>query len=101
MSNPQYEEGYTKLANEILEALCHLRINGEARQVLDAILRKTYGWNKKEDAISLSQFVLLTGLKKVTVCKAIYRLISMNLITQKGNDVAKICLLYTSDAADE
>lgn len=87
MANPQKENGYTAIANELFEALCRIRVNGEARQVLDVVFRKTYGFNKKEDRIALSQFVDITGLKKQTVCKALNKLKYMNLIvvTQKGN----------------
>ena len=60
MANPQKENGYTAIANEIMEALCRHRIPGEDRQVLDVIFRKTYGFNKIEDYISLSQFVDMT-----------------------------------------
>jgi len=77
--------GYVKITNESMEALAKIRIPGQARQVLDFILRKTYGWNKKTDMISLSQFVAGTGLSKVAVCKAINKLLKMNLITKKGN----------------
>ncbi len=85
--SPQIENGHTDIANEIMEALAKIRIPGEARQVMDFIIRKTYGWHKKEDRIPLSQFVSGTGLTKITICKALKKLISMNLIiTQKGND---------------
>lgn len=47
MANPQCENGFTKIANELMEALAKIRIPGEARQVLDVIFRQTYGWNKK------------------------------------------------------
>lgn len=90
MANPQKENGYTPIANEILDALCRIRISGEARQVLDVILRKTYGFNKKEDRIALSQLCLGTGLKKSTICKAITKLIVMNLVTKKGNDTGSL-----------
>jgi len=89
MASPQIEEGYTKIANELLEALAKIRIPGEARQVLDVVLRKTYGFNKKSDAIALSQFVGFTGLTKVAVCKAIKKLLQIEVITQKGNAIAK------------
>jgi len=88
MASPQKENGYTAIANELLEALAMIRIPGEARQLLDVILRKTYGFNKSEDAISLSQFVLKTGLKKNAVCKGLNKLKKLNLITQKVNDIA-------------
>jgi phage replication O-like protein O len=86
--NPQKENGYTAIANEIMEALARIRISGEARQVLDVILQKTYGFNKKEDVIALSQFCAKTGLKKPIVCRAINKLEEMKLIIKKDNDIA-------------
>ena len=68
-----------------MDELAKIRIPGQARQVLDFIIRKTYGWNKKKDVISLSQFVAGTGLSKISVCKGINKLLSMDLITKKGN----------------
>ena len=82
---PQLEDGYVRIANELLEALAHTRIPGEARQVFDCIVRKTYGWGKKTDTISLSQFCVSTGLKKPTIIRAIKKLLSMNLIIKKDN----------------
>src|SRR5690606_13025187 len=90
MANTQLENGYTPIANEILDALIRLRVPGEARQVLDVVIRKTYGYHKSTDRISLSRFSLLTGLKKTTVCKALAKLQQMNLITKKGNDGATL-----------
>ena len=81
---PQTEDGFTRIANELMDALARTRIPGEARQVLDAIIRKTYGWRKTSDDISLSQFMLITGLSKPTICKAIKKLISMNIIVKRG-----------------
>lgn len=83
MANPQLENGYTAIANEILDALCRIRVPGEATQVLMAILRKTYGFKRKEDEIALSQICTITKLKKPTVCRAINTLEKMNLIGKK------------------
>ena len=86
MTSPQLENGYTKIANEILEALAKIRISGEARQMLDVIIRKTYGFNKKIEAIPTSKFVELTGLSPMAIYKARKKLLELNLITisQKG-----------------
>lgn len=86
MKNPQTENGYTRIANELMEALARIRVSGEARQCLDVILRKTYGFNKKSDFISLSQFSLYTGLPRITCAKNVKKLILLNLVTvtQKG-----------------
>lgn len=87
MANPQPNK-FTRISNELLEALAKIRIPGEARQVLDVLFRKIYGFHKKSDTVAISQFMLATGLKKVAVCKAIKKLIDLNLITKKGNRVA-------------
>lgn len=89
MASPQKENGYTPIANEIMEALARIRINGEAMQVLLVILRKTYGFQKKEDAISLSQFTELTGLKRQTVYKGVQKLLRLKIVTQKGSTFTK------------
>ena len=83
---PQKEKGYTPIANEIMDALCKTRIAGEQRQILDCIFRKTYGWNKKEDRISLSQFMDATKIGKTHIIRAINGLLEKNMITKKGND---------------
>ena len=85
MGNPQIEDGFTRIANELLEALCGVRIPGECRQIFDFIIRKTYGFNKKEDCIPLSQFVKATGKKKSNVIRSINTLIEMNLIAKRYN----------------
>ena len=90
MANPQKENGYTAIANEILEALARIRISGEARQALDAILRKTYGYNKKEDRVALSQLCLLTSLKKQVVCRSLNKLVSMNLVIKKDTNLGNV-----------
>jgi len=79
MANPQPDE-FTKVSNELLDALCKTRISGEARQVLDVIFRKTYGFNKVKDAISFSQFGVLTGMPKPTCLRGIKKLETMNII---------------------
>lgn len=92
MASPQVEAGYVRIATEIQDAFCRTRIPGEERQILDVIIRKTYGWNKCEDAISLSQFVEMTGINKPCVIRAIQGLLSKKIISviQKDNEPAKI-----------
>ena len=88
--SPQIENGYTQIANELMDAIIRIRIPGEARQCLDFIIRKTYGWHKKSDAISLSQFVSATGLSKAHICRMLNKLVMMNLITKKGKTITQL-----------
>lgn len=87
MANPQAENGHIDIANEIVEALAKTRLSGEEMQILWIILRKTYGWHKKQDSIPLSQFSEMTGIsKRQHVLRAVKKLLLKNIIsvTKKG-----------------
>lgn len=88
MANPQKENGYVKIANEIMDAFCRTRIGGEKSQVLDCIIRQTYGYNKKSDMISLSQFCEWTQMPKANVCRAVRQLRAMKIIHTKPAKIA-------------
>lgn len=85
MANPQKEHGKTELANEILDHLCKFRIPGEVRQIVDVVIRKTYGWHKIWDRISNSQFVEYTGMKKQNANRALLKAIEHNLVIQNDD----------------
>jgi len=82
MASPQLENGYTKIANEILEAMCRNPeiMRGALFPVIGVVWRQTYGWNKKEDAISISQFVEKTGYSKRTIIYALQELEAKNIL---------------------
>ncbi len=86
MANPQRENGHVDIANEIMEALAGIRISGVEWQCLCVIFRKTYGWRKKEDWISLSQFNLLTKLKKPNILRAIKKLSIKKVVVIKDDN---------------
>jgi|GEM_PF-699702 len=81
--NPQVENGYTAIANEIVEALSKSMQGGTEGQIIFAVLRKTYGWNKKEDKISISQLCKLTGKSKRAVIYALQNLEAKKMIVIK------------------
>ena len=81
---PQLENGYLRIANKIVDKLCSYRLSGEEWMVLLTILRKTYGYQKKEDVISLSQFFKATGLAKPSICRAINKLVKKKVISKKA-----------------
>lgn len=85
MSKAQLENGYTKIANQIVDKLCCIRLSGYESMILWCVFRKTYGFNKKEDWIANSQIVKQTGLYKSHVSRAIKKLKEMNIVTKNGN----------------
>lgn len=80
MASPQKENGYTATAHELIEAFCRLQISGGAHRVLRVIERKTYGFNKKNDFISISQFQKYTCLDRRTVTRALDELEAVRVV---------------------
>lgn len=96
MANPQCENGYIKIANELLEALAIKNIYGRGSangQVIWAVLRKTYGYQKKEDAISISQLIKATELSRRTIIYSLQDLEAKKVLVikrqkkQTGNEI--------------
>jgi phage replication O-like protein O len=86
IDNPQLEDGFTPIANDIMDALARTRFSGYERSVLDFLFRKTYGWAKKSDLIALSQFVDGTGISKSNVSHTLRRLESRNIVVVVKSD---------------
>ena len=89
LGNPQVEDGHTKIANELLDAIiCHDFTKRQLVIIL-FIMRKTYGWNKTEDDIARSQIVESTGLNSPHITTAIQELQEMNVIIVSNGSHAK------------
>lgn len=82
MASPQKENGFTPIANEILEMLVNACLLGSEYQVVFFVLRKTYGWKKKHDIISLTQFEKGTGLSRPTIVKTLKNVLIKNLLVK-------------------
>lgn len=77
----QTENGnWAKVHNTILERLAAVKLTGREAKCLFYLFRKTYGYGKKEDAISLSQWVEGTELYKIDVTRTLQRLEARNII---------------------
>lgn len=74
MGLPQKENGYTPIANEIMEQLAIINLSAYETRVLLFLFRKTYGWSKKGDYIPLVQFEEGTNLKRKYVSRALRQL---------------------------
>lgn len=81
---PQLEDGFVRIANTIVEAMARTQFNGYEIRYLMVLFRKTYGFNKKSDVISNSQFVKETGLHKQHIWRTEQRLIQRNIVTKNG-----------------
>lgn len=80
MDSPQLEDGYTRIANEILEELAKTQLSGHEWRMVMVIWRQTYGWVKKEDSIALSQFINRTEMPKARCKEALDSLCDRKII---------------------
>lgn len=80
MDGPQLENGYTKVANEILEEMVKFKFNASQLKILMVLWRSTYGFNKKSHPLSLNFLAEAIGTKKTVIKKEIDYLISQNVI---------------------
>lgn len=77
----QLENGnYTRVVNRILEELSKAPLLGAELAVCIFIIRKTYGFNKKQDEISLTQFEQGVKRSRPTIVKALKNLQLVNIL---------------------
>ena len=85
MANPQRENGHIDIANEIAEQLAKTQLSGYESRVLWVLWRKTYGWHKRSDKISISQFSMVTGIPRRHIHKTLQKLVDRNIVTKNCN----------------
>lgn len=89
MASPQLKNGFIRIAKEIAQALMRTNLSAYQSRFLWVLWTQTYGWNKKEDWISNSQLVGMTGLAKGHISRTKKELEMRNIIvTNSGNKIA-------------
>lgn len=81
------DDGYTRIANELLEAVMAANLTARQLKVVLAVIRKTYGFGKKFDRITNTQIAMMTGIHHTHVCKAKNEMIAMNIIISNGQTI--------------
>ncbi len=80
MANPDPENGHIDIPHELAEELMKINITPYQYRVLWLIWRKTYGWHKDNDFISLTQFEDHTNLDRRNIARTIKNLERLNII---------------------
>jgi phage replication O-like protein O len=81
MASPQLENGYTKISNELLDAICKLNLSGNEFKILFFIIRQTYGYNHKEHELALSFISKAVNILPPHVSRALKKMSDLNVIT--------------------
>ena len=84
------EDGYTRTANAIQDQLCKLDLSGSQFQLLNAIIRSTYGFNKKQDRVTNTYLADLTDLSDKAVRDGLQVLIDRHIIHCEKSGIMKL-----------
>ena len=76
----QTENGFVKIHPAILDLLAKQQLSGREFRCLLFLFRMTYGYRKKADTISLSQWAQGTGIPRTRVGQVLETLVEQNLI---------------------
>lgn len=82
MASPQKENGYTAIANEIMEAVAKVRLNGSQHSILLAVWRYTYGFQKCEHKLAISFLAEATNLQARVVRKELKTLFERRILLE-------------------
>lgn len=80
MASPQLENGYTRIANEILEQVVKRPFAERQCSIIFHVMRMTYGWGVSMAEISLTQFESAIGVKSAACSVIIQRLIKLKVL---------------------
>lgn len=83
MASPQVENGFTRIANELLDEILRFGFGKRHLAIVLAIIRKTYGYQKKADEVSATQIEKMTGIPRQHVASALVELSAMRVVLKQ------------------
>ena len=84
-TSPQLENGYTRIANEILEALTLIKLTSQETKAILLIIRNTYGFQRKVWNVDKWTVFEKTGIHKCNVKATLTKLANRQIIKLKWN----------------
>ena len=83
----QIPKNSTPIIHQIIEALARAKLSQNEFNILMAVIRKTYGWHKKQDWIGGDQLAEATGITRCNCYKNIKKLVEKKVLIKKGKIV--------------
>jgi phage replication O-like protein O len=83
VADVQPENGYTKIADEILEQMARIKLSPTQYRILFIVWRYTYGFNRKEHELTLGFLSNATGCEKRQLQRELKGLEDRKIIFQK------------------
>ncbi len=81
-------KGFIKIPNLLFDALMCAQITSTQKVICDFILRQTYGWNRKEVPISITEFAIVFGTSRSWITRQLKGLLDKKIVvrTKKNLD---------------
>ena len=81
MAKPQLEDGYTRVANELFDAILVFPFSKRELLIVLAVARKTYGYNRKTEDLSNWYLGKITGMDRAHASRTVSGLIKKQVLT--------------------
>ncbi len=86
MASPQKENGYTPIANELLEKIYGGVFTASELRIMLTVLRFTYGFSRKTHKMSRSFIAKATGLNARETARVLKDLVRKNVILETAKN---------------
>ena len=87
MIGPKLDDGYTSIANEILEEIAKVKLNDTQHRILLVVWRMTYGWRRTECKLSNSFLTEALQIDQRIIRREFQRLVDRKIINIIKNAV--------------
>lgn len=94
---PQVEDGHTRIANELYEQIMAAPLTLREMRVVLAVIRLTYGWNRKQTRVTGGLLAKLTGLHDSRAAKVLAGLIEKRVIIRHGGSRSPVSVNKHAD----
>jgi len=81
---PQLEHGYTRIAQQLLEAILVYPFTGGELKLVFAVIRSTYGWGRKEAVLYIAELSKMTDLSPRHTKRLLQRLARDRVLNKKA-----------------
>ncbi|MGI2095491.1 replication protein [Shewanella glacialipiscicola] len=81
------DDGYLRLSNTLVDALCRTKLSDRESRVVFAVIRRTYGYGKATDWVCLEQLADMTGITTSNICHAVKSLSARYIIIKDGRKI--------------
>ena len=81
MANVQKENGFTPIANELIEAILRYNCPGNQKDVIWALIRMSYGYRRKECELALGYLSRMLNRDRSTISRDVRKLIKRGIIS--------------------